>query len=979
MDKKLYSKELDSLKKTFILNIFIIILLFCFYEFQSYKEQEERLYQENSTLALLMKTQKEILLSKLTAAKNSPNLDSFYKANPEVLAFISSKNSFKEQINPNKEMTSVDIDYELLARNLDKTILLSLEESASKNYLIFGAKKEDGYFFFLLDAKSYFKTLLEQKEFSHNLFILSPNATILASKDEAIKSFYELFSRAVDLDKSDDIRLIQSKKGLFYYIFVSRVDGFDGYLVSLKEFSLTLIKHLCALFGLLSLMVFLFLKYYFTLNLSLLSPLKNIQNLFGKTNSSNLKDGLEIISSNISSLMQRNRKLNKTLLKLNDELELLLENSSLMVLFVDGATGQIIKANNKATEFYGYETLENRTIFDLDDEDFLSYSSQQLSKSFTKSDYYLSVHKKCCGQKVKLRVAKKYIKVENIWIYALLDVSDFYDFFEKTAKNRRNYDEGAVVVMRYDLDRNKILDLTRNVKELWGYEKEQLIGSDFFELIERGEQKKVLNELDNSKKIFLDKDAELVFTQNYKIAHANKIYHDYLVVCKFFWIDEKKFDLVFYFQDVTKFVSEINTLNLELKRYQNILEASSIGSWQWDVRQKSIKLSGSFSRIRGYKEGYIEDNIAVERFFSLIHRDDLVKFKDELQLYIYGKIQKMAVEFRVVRSDGSYCWVSFRSDTFKKDLFQRIVLFFGTIEDVDELKQSELRLKAIASVFENSHEGIAIVDENGAITSINSSFEKITGYSKDELIGQSSYHFVFDDNENIIEFFKRSIAKNGFWQGEIWARRKDESIYPIMITVSAVKEEQKLLHYVMMFLEITTFKEKESYLEQIAHYDLLTRLPNRLYFEKIAEDAIKKTERLKVSFVLLFIDFDGFKQINDNFGHKSGDYFLTQISKRLSKLFLNDDVIARIGGDEFGAIIFGDGDKIKEMLEQILKTAASKVEFKNEILSATASIGVTLYPQKGDVDFETLLKQADDAMYLAKSNGKNKFCIYNLT
>ncbi len=300
--------------------------------------------------------------------------------------------------------------------------------------------------------------------------------------------------------------------------------------------------------------------------------------------------------------------------------------------------------------------------------------------------------------------------------------------------------------------------------------------------------------------------------------------------------------------------------------------------------------------------------------------------------------------------------------------------------------RSHLRQKAqaaqrlAASVFANSQEGIVITDAQNQILDVNAAFTRISGYTRDEVIGRNPK--LLGSGRQGADFYAamwKVIQATGAWHGEIWNRRKSGEVYAEMLSIDAVLDEAgNLLHYVGAFSDISQIKEHQAELERIAHYDALTSLPNRRLLADRLEQELARTRRSGRSLALCYLDLDGFKPVNDQYGHDAGDLLLVEIGRRLQTAARAVDTVARIGGDEFVLLLC---DLVQEQecfhaLDRILKSVARPVAIDLDQIVVGASIGVTLFP-RDDSDADTLMRHADQAMYLAKESGKNRFHIFD--
>jgi len=302
-------------------------------------------------------------------------------------------------------------------------------------------------------------------------------------------------------------------------------------------------------------------------------------------------------------------------------------------------------------------------------------------------------------------------------------------------------------------------------------------------------------------------------------------------------------------------------------------------------------------------------------------------------------------------------------------------------EDISEQKRLETRLQLAANVFTHAREGIMITDAKGTIVDVNGTFSQITGYSYQDVVGQSPR--ILQSGRQSAEFYQgmwNSMLDKGHWQGEVWNRRKSGEVYAEMLTISAVRNGSgETQHYVALFSDITPLKRHQQELEHIAHFDALTQLPNRVLLADRLQQGIVQCQRRKQSLAVVFLDLDGFKSINDAFGHAAGDTLLIEVSQRIKAALREGDTLSRIGGDEFVAIL-ADLENVRScepVLWRMLQAASSPVLHGNHVLQVTASMGVTLYPQDG-VDADLLMRHADQAMYAAKEAGKNRYHVFDI-
>lgn len=296
------------------------------------------------------------------------------------------------------------------------------------------------------------------------------------------------------------------------------------------------------------------------------------------------------------------------------------------------------------------------------------------------------------------------------------------------------------------------------------------------------------------------------------------------------------------------------------------------------------------------------------------------------------------------------------------------------------LQESREKLQLLASVFIHSSEGIIITEADGDIIDTNEAFTRITGYSRDEVRGKNPR--LLNSGRQSAEFYNamwQRLATDGEWKGEIWNKRKNGEDYAALMTIRAVRDETgKVVHYVALSSDISLLKAHEQQLEQIAHFDPLTKLPNRLLLGDRLHQALSQAQRRGKPLAVVFLDLDGFKAVNDQHGHDAGDHLLVEAAGRMKQALREGDTLARLGGDEFVAILLDVADiKVCEaLLNRLLAAAAQPVPFGDALLQVSASLGVTFYPQAVDVAADQLLRQADQAMYRAKLAGKSCYHVF---
>lgn len=304
-----------------------------------------------------------------------------------------------------------------------------------------------------------------------------------------------------------------------------------------------------------------------------------------------------------------------------------------------------------------------------------------------------------------------------------------------------------------------------------------------------------------------------------------------------------------------------------------------------------------------------------------------------------------------------------------------------SIRDLSRARRTEERLRQAITVFNNTQEGIMVVDPERHIVAVNPAFSEITGYGEDEVRGKDPN--LLASGRHGRDFYRAmwtALRDGGRWQGEIWNRRKNGEIYPQWLTISAVANgNARLTGYVGVFTDISEAKRSQAQLEFLAHHDPLTGLPNRLLLRARLEHGMEEAAREGSQLALLFLDLDRFKDVNDSLGHSIGDELLCEVARRLRDVVRREDTVARLGGDEFTVLLehLKDGEDAARLARKLLDRLMQPYLMGERTLYLGASIGISLYPRDcGDV--ESLLRNADAAMYRAKESGRNTYQFYAL-
>lgn len=408
--------------------------------------------------------------------------------------------------------------------------------------------------------------------------------------------------------------------------------------------------------------------------------------------------------------------------------------------------------------------------------------------------------------------------------------------------------------------------------------------------------------------------------------------------------------------------------------YGNIFENSLTEIFIFDAANyKFIKVNrGACKNI-----GYTDEELSKLTPLDIKPKMTLKQFDKLVEPLRIGKEEIIQFETVHQRKNGALYSVEVHlqlTDFLSKPAFVAIIL------DISERKKAEEKLQFYAKIFNETNEGITITGADGIILDINPAFCKITGYSREEIIGQNPR--TLSSGKQDSEFYEKmwqAINKKGYWQGEVWNRKKGGELYAELLSISPLfGEDGGILHYVGIFSDITHIKKQQETLEKMAHYDVLTQLPNRVLLADRFVLALAHSKRQDNLLAVCFLDLDNFKPINDVYGHETGDQLLIEVAGRIQESIRDEDTVSRQGGDEF-VLLLGDIESLSQcekILKRIIESLAQSYIINKQPLSISASVGVTLYPID-NADFDTLIRHADQAMYQAKLAGRNRFYLFN--
>ncbi len=335
---------------------------------------------------------------------------------------------------------------------------------------------------------------------------------------------------------------------------------------------------------------------------------------------------------------------------------------------------------------------------------------------------------------------------------------------------------------------------------------------------------------------------------------------------------------------------------------------------------------------------------------------------------------------------GTLCVIDTKSRKIKDEQLSAIKTLASSVMAHLELRLSHKKIRKYvdelqlsATIFDTASENIVVTDENNCFVTVNPAFTKTTGYTLDEVKGKSPK--ILKSGKQSSEFYSKmwkDLTTNGQWDGELSNKRKNGEIYIEWLSIRAIyNHDNTIKMYVATFSDITEKKRADEIIWKQANYDVLTNLPNRRLFDDRLKHEIKIANRSKKLLALLFIDLDYFKNVNDNHGHEIGDLLLISVASRITETLRATDTVARIGGDEFAAILpqIENENDISKVAKLIIEKLSMPFDLSGIIVNISASVGISIYPKDGTAA-KVLLQHADKAMYKAKKDGRSRISFF---
>jgi diguanylate cyclase (GGDEF)-like protein/PAS domain S-box-containing protein len=421
-------------------------------------------------------------------------------------------------------------------------------------------------------------------------------------------------------------------------------------------------------------------------------------------------------------------------------------------------------------------------------------------------------------------------------------------------------------------------------------------------------------------------------------------------------------------------------LRLSQERLADLERVAHIGCWHLNLQTGRLQWSDELYRLFGLEPRVFAASYAA--FLERIHPDDRAAVDAAYQSSLQAGQPSYRSVHRIVRANDGAVRYMYEQCQHRRNEAGAVLESFGTAQDVTERELAAQALRRAASVFEHANDAIVITDACGTIVDANAAQCRISGYERSELLGQNPRLWASGRHDKVFyQQMWQALHQQGLWRGEIWNRRKSGAVYPALLTISPVRDTSgRLQGYAGISSDLSTLREQERQVERLSQYDALTGLPNRSLLADRLLIAMGQAIQHQRQLAVVYLDLDGFKAYNDQLGHEAGDQLLIALGHSLQSALRPGDTLARMGGDEFVAVLpdLSSALDCLPVLEALLAAATCPGRsLPAQAVHLSASLGVSFYPQADAVDADQLLRQADQAMFQAKQSGKNRYHFFD--
>jgi len=583
-------------------------------------------------------------------------------------------------------------------------------------------------------------------------------------------------------------------------------------------------------------------------------------------------------------------------------------------------------------------------------------------------------------------------------LLSMLDVSALKQAKEKAAEREQFWQQVVHsvpdIVYVNDFSSRSNVFVNHEIGERLGYSTQEIeqLGERYWQKLVHPEDKVILKE---ELPKFRELENGMVKETVLRLQDKQGGWHSYLFRDTPFTRDEN--NKVKRYIGVARDITEILEAQTKVDKHERYLEvlAENIRDlvWVMDPEFHFKYISPSVRQVLGYQQDEILNqgvrSFLAEDQFSLIEQEIAGPLRavmaGEINAESYrDEIGEHVVEVMALHQDGHYVSLEVKVGLLwdENNNFEGLL---GSCRDITRRRKSQAELKLAAEVFESSNEAILITDMDGDIVRTNRAFKSVTGYEDSDLMGKNLSSLCTEQQtEQFYHTLLDGVSRSGYWQGEVWHRKKTGEPYPAWVGVSAIKSDDGFIEsYIVIFSDMSERKEAEERIHRLAYYDPLTDLANRSLFMEQLRLEMRHADDNRGAVALIYLDLDNFKPVNDTLGHEAGDILLKEVALRLNSCVRSSDTVARMGGDEF-TIILGDQKSAakarsfgEHVASQVVSALQEPVAIQGQEFRVTASVGVAVYPEHGS-DVSELLRNADKAMYLAKESGRDLYRLYEV-
>jgi diguanylate cyclase (GGDEF)-like protein/PAS domain S-box-containing protein len=646
-------------------------------------------------------------------------------------------------------------------------------------------------------------------------------------------------------------------------------------------------------------------------------------------------------------------------------------------IFYKSVEGAYLGCNKATAELFGCDEADliGKTDFDIFDEEqaifFRQKDSEMLQAGKHQSNEETVKHPD--GREIQLDTLKTPFYGETGKLYGLIGIGRDVTEKQKTEEHIR---KSAVIyhsVLSTALDgfwivtaEGVIEDVNEAYVKMSGYAFDELLGMRITELDAVESEVMMVQHIqkiiEHKEKCFISR-------------HCRKDGSVFDVEINVTYWPEEGGKFFVFIKDITERILAEQKLLQSETRFRHVFEnISAIGVQGYDKNRNVIFWNAASEKIYGYSSSEALGKKLEDLIIPVVAKDQVV---DDVNRWLAGGEVMPASELVLQKADGSPVSV-FSSHIMITGVSSEPEMYCVDL-DLTALKRAEERVVMLSQAVEQSPVSVVLTDIDGAIEYVNSTLESVTGYSRHEVIGQSSR--MLQSGLTPLSKYRQiraALMSDGKWQGELHSRKKNAQLFWEHVHIAPVKNDLgDTQHFLAVMQDITQQKEQAEKILYQAHFDHLTGLPNRfLSLDRLAQ-MLKEAKRAEKQVAVLFLDLDDFKKVNDTLGHQVGDELLIEAATRLKAAVRDDDVVGRLGGDEFILLLnqMANSSIIAHMAEKILEQFRSPFLLNGRTLVATASIGVAVYPIDG-LTPEVLLKQTDAAMYHSKEQGRNTYNFY---